>query len=72
MCFLFTSIGILSFHLNSRVRQIGGVSLGFARYGLLVDNILLGWFDGSGFTGHWLFGDWLGWHGKEDICPNGG
>jgi len=26
MCFLFTSIGILSFHLNSRVRQIGGVS----------------------------------------------
>jgi hypothetical protein len=35
MCFLFTSIGILSFHLNSRVRQIGGASnhlecLGFA------------------------------------------
>src|SRR6202043_1736693 len=26
MCFLFASIGILSFHLNSRVRQIGGVS----------------------------------------------
>jgi hypothetical protein len=26
MCFLFTSIGILSFHLNSRVRQIGGAS----------------------------------------------
>jgi hypothetical protein len=26
MCFLFASIGILSFHLNSRVRQIGGAS----------------------------------------------
>jgi hypothetical protein len=26
MCFLFTSVGILSFHLNSRVRQIGGAS----------------------------------------------
>src|ERR1700736_4302029 len=27
MCFLFASIGILSFHLNSRVRQIGGASV---------------------------------------------
>src|ERR1700722_8660323 len=26
MCFLFASIGILSFYLNSRVRQIGGAS----------------------------------------------
>src|SRR5258708_26744653 len=27
MCFLFASIGILSFYLNSRVRQIGGASI---------------------------------------------
>ncbi len=30
---------------------------------LLLDNILLGGFDGLGFAGDWLFGDWFGWHG---------
>ena len=44
-------------------------ALGFVGGRLLLDNILLGGFDGLGFAGDWLFGDWFGWHGKKDICP---
>ena len=36
---------------------------------LLLDNILLGGFDGLGFAGEWLFGDWFGWHGKKRHLP---
>ena len=46
-----------------------GEALGFVGGRLLLDNILLGGFDGLGFAGDWLFGDWFGWHGKKDICP---
>jgi hypothetical protein len=37
----------------------------FCRGRLLLDNVLLGEFDGLGFAGDWLFGDWFGWHGKK-------
>jgi hypothetical protein len=34
-------------------------ALGFVRCRLLLDNILLGGFDGLGFARDWLFGDWF-------------
>jgi hypothetical protein len=40
-------------------------ALGFVEGRLLLDNILLGGFDGLGFVGDWLFSDWFGWHGKK-------
>ena len=42
-----------------------GEALGFVGGGLLLDNILLGEFDGLGFAGDWLSGDRFGWHGKK-------
>ena len=39
------------------------------RCSLLLDNILLGGFDGLGFAGDWLLSDWFGWHGKKDMRP---
>jgi len=47
-------------------------ALGFVGGRLLLDNIFLGGFDGLGFAGDWLFGDWFAWHGKKDICPTQG
>jgi hypothetical protein len=26
-------------------------------------------FDGAGFDWDRLFGDWLAWHGRKNICP---
>ena len=42
-----------------------GEALGFVGDRLFLDNILLGGFDGLGFAGNWVFGDWFGWHGKK-------
>src|ERR1700724_3000637 len=44
-------------------------ALGFVEGRLVLDNILLGGFDGLGFAGEWLFGDWFGWHGKKRHLP---
>ena len=46
-----------------------GEALDFVGGRLLLDNILLGGFDGLGFAGDWLFGDWFGWHGKKRHLP---
>ena len=60
---IFLEDGCSLFECHINLFELGKILfcevLNFVGGRLLLDNILLGGFDGLGFAGDWLFGDWL-------------